>query len=79
MIEKGQTAPDFTLPRDGGGTVTLSELQGAPIVLYFYPKDDTSGCTREEQDFTEAANAFKAAGCTVLRDRLDRHGQVGVA
>ena len=76
MIEKGQTAPDFTLPRDGGGTVTLSELQGAPIVLYFYPKDDTSGCTREAQDFTEAANAFKAAGCTVLgvsKDTVAKH------
>ncbi|MAQ82924.1 MAG: thioredoxin-dependent thiol peroxidase [Maritimibacter sp.] len=76
MIEKGQTAPDFTLPRDGGGTVTLSELQGAPIVLYFYPKDDTSGCTREAQDFTEAANAFKAAGCTILgvsKDTVAKH------
>ncbi|WP_425052524.1 thioredoxin-dependent thiol peroxidase [Psychromarinibacter sp. S121] len=76
MIEKGQTAPDFTLPRDGGGKVTLSDLQGGPVVLYFYPKDDTSGCTREALDFTEASDAFKAAGCTVLgisKDTVAKH------
>ena len=45
MVTEGSAAPDFTLPRDGGGEVTLSGLKGKKVVLYFYPKDDTSGCT----------------------------------
>ncbi len=76
MIRTGNPAPDFTLPRDGGGTVTLSDHLGAPVVLYFYPKDDTTGCTREAKDFTEAADAFRAAGVVVLgvsRDTVPKH------
>ena len=46
-VELGDKAPDFTLPTDGAGTVTLSKLNGKKVVLYFYPKDDTSGCTAE--------------------------------
>jgi thioredoxin-dependent peroxiredoxin len=49
----GEKAPDFTLPTDGNGTVTLSQLRGKPVVLYFYPKDDTSGCTAEACGFRD--------------------------
>ncbi len=66
MTEPGQAAPDFTLPRDGGGEVTLSALRPKAVVLYFYPKDDTSGCTREAQEFTAALAEFEAAGAVVL-------------
>ena len=72
----GDMAPDFTLPRDGGGTVSLAEMRGAPVVLYFYPKDDTSGCTTEALDFTRLAADFAAAGATVVgisRDTLAKH------
>ncbi|MFC7705125.1 thioredoxin-dependent thiol peroxidase [Plastorhodobacter daqingensis] len=76
MIAPGTLAPDFTLPRDGGGTVTLSALRPKPVVLYFYPKDDTSGCTRQAIGFTEAADQFEAAGAVVLgvsKDSAARH------
>lgn len=76
MLETGQTAPDFTLPRDGGGTVTLSALRPGPVVLYFYPKDDTSGCTKEAIGFTEQLSAFHEVGATVLgvsRDSVAKH------
>lgn len=68
-------APDFTLPRDGGGELALSQLDG-PVVLYFYPKDDTSGCTTQAIGFSEAADAFAEAGATVLgvsKDSVARH------
>ncbi len=64
--EPGQTAPDFTLPRDGGASVTLSALRPQKAVLYFYPKDDTPGCTLEAQEFTALAAEFAAAGCAVI-------------
>jgi len=76
MIDTGQTAPEFTLPRDGGADVTLSALRPKTVVLYFYPKDDTSGCTKEAQGFTEHAAAFEAAGAVVLgvsKDTVARH------
>ena len=66
MIEPGDTAPDFTLPRDGGGTIGLSEHRGAPVVLFFYPRDDTSGCTAEAKDFTAMAKEFASAGAAVI-------------
>ncbi len=66
MITAGQTAPDFTLPRDGGATVTLSALRPGNVVLYFYPKDDTSGFTLEAQDFTARLADFTAANATVI-------------
>ncbi len=66
MTETGQTAPDFTLPRDGGGDVTLSALRPKAVVLYFYPRDDTPGCTKEAIAFTEEAAAFEAAGAVVV-------------
>jgi peroxiredoxin Q/BCP len=66
MPETGDIAPDFTLPRDGGGEITLSALRPQKVVLYFYPRDDTSGCTKEAIGFTEAAEAFEAAGAVVV-------------
>lgn len=62
----GDQAPDFTLPRDGGGSVSLSALRGKPVVLYFYPKDDTSGCTAEAIAFTGLADEFAKAGATII-------------
>jgi peroxiredoxin Q/BCP len=66
MPKVGEMAPDFTLPRDGGGTVTLSALRPGKVVVYFYPKDDTPGCTTEAIDFTRLKDAFAAAGTTVI-------------
>jgi thioredoxin-dependent peroxiredoxin len=65
-IEVGTKAPDFTLPTDGGGTVTLSQLAGKKIVLYFYPKDDTSGCTAEACGFRDATPDYGGAGAVVI-------------
>ena len=62
----GDKAPDFSLGRDGGGTVTLSEFAGRPVVVYFYPKDDTSGCTTEAIAFTGLLPQFEAAGAAVI-------------
>ena len=76
MLTVADTAPDFTLPRDGGGTVTLSAFRPGKVVLYFYPKDDTPGCTLEAQDFTAHAAAFAAAGTTVIglsKDSVKAH------
>jgi peroxiredoxin Q/BCP len=74
--EPGATAPAFDLPRDGGGSAALSDFRGRKVVLYFYPKDDTSGCTREAVDFTGHAAAFEAAGATVIgvsKDSVAKH------
>lgn len=76
MPEPGQPAPDFTLPRDGGGTITLSALRPGKVVLYFYPKDDTPGCTTEALDFTARAGDFAATGTTVIgvsKDAVKAH------
>jgi len=76
MITTGQIAPDFTLPRDGGGSVTLSALRPGKVVLYFYPKDATPGCTLEAQDFSARLADFTAAGCTVIgvsKDSVKTH------
>ena len=66
MITEGSPAPDFTLPTDGGGSVTLSSLKGKPVVVYFYPKDDTSGCTKEAIGFSCLKPDFDAIGATVI-------------
>lgn len=66
MIAPGTQAPDFTLPRDGETTITLSSLRPGKVVLYFYPKDDTPGCTLEAQDFTARLADFAAASTTVI-------------
>ena len=65
-LTPGDNAPDFTLPRDGGGTITLSALRGKPVVLFFYPKDDTEACTTEAKDFTAAKADFDAAGVALI-------------
>lgn len=65
-LQPGSPAPDFDLATDGGGRVRLADLKGRKVVLYFYPKDDTSGCTREAIDFTGAANEMKKAGAVVI-------------
>jgi peroxiredoxin Q/BCP len=65
-VSAGTTAPDFTLPTDGGGTVTLSGLRGKAVILYFYPKDDTTGCTAQACGFRDAAPDFTGAKATVI-------------
>ena len=65
-LAEGALAPEFTLPRDGGGTVSLAQFRGKSVVLFFYPKDDTSGCTAESIAFTALAGDFAAAGAVVI-------------
>jgi peroxiredoxin Q/BCP len=65
-VDEGHPAPDFTLDSDTGGTVTLSSLKGSPVVLYFYPKDDTPGCTAQACGIRDAWGAFEQAGAVVL-------------
>ncbi len=62
----GDKAPSLTLPASGGGELSLAKLKGRPVVVYFYPKDNTSGCTREAQDFQAAMAKFKKAGAEVI-------------
>jgi thioredoxin-dependent peroxiredoxin len=66
MIEEGKPAPDFELQSDTGTPVKLSELRGRPVVLYFYPKDDTPGCTTEACEFRDAYDVFRERGAEVL-------------
>ena len=66
MIDKGVTFPAFELPADDGKMITSKDLAGKPYVIYFYPKDDTSGCTLEGQDFSALMPKFKAAGARVI-------------
>lgn len=76
MPDIGEKAPSFTLPRDGGGTVSLSDYAGKAVVLYFYPRDDTPGCTKESIGFTESAALFDAAGAVVVgvsKDSVKSH------
>jgi len=75
-IEAGKKAPDFKLPTDGGGTVSLKALRGKPVVLYFYPKDDTSGCTAEACGFRDNLSKFnrvKAEVIGISRDPVKSH------
>ena len=66
MIEEGKPAPDFELKTDGGDTVKLSDLRGKQVVLYFYPKDDTPGCTAQATGIRDAWGEFEKAGAVVL-------------
>ena len=66
MVEEGKPAPDFELQSDGGETVKLSSLRGKPVVLYFYPKDDTPGCTRQACGIRDAWGEFQRAGAEVF-------------
>jgi len=77
-VEEGETAPDFTLPADDGRQVKLSDLRGKPVVLYFYPQDDTPGCTKEACAFRDRSQELKAKGAVVLGvspDDVESHGQ----
>jgi len=75
-VDAGDKAPDFTLPTDGGGELSLSSLKGRKVVLYFYPKDDTSGCTTESIGFRDALAEFEKAGAAVIgvsKDSAAKH------
>ena len=78
MIEQGRPAPDFELQSDEGETVRLSDFRGRPVVLYFYPKDDTPGCTTEACEFRDAYDVFRERGAEVLGvspDDVASHGK----
>jgi len=65
-VDAGTPAPNFTMPTDGGGSVTLSALRGRPVVLYFYPKDDTSGCTKQACGFRDQLPDFQGVDAVVI-------------
>ena len=72
----GSPAPDFTMPTDGGGEVSLKDLKGKPVVLYFYPKDDTPGCTKEACGFRDAMPDFSGIDATIIgvsKDTVAKH------
>lgn len=76
MLKEGAKAPDFRLASDGGETVSLKDFRGQKIILYFYPKDDTSGCTLEAKNFQAELTAFKKKGAVILgvsRDSVASH------
>ena len=66
MMKIGATAPDFSAPTDGGGSIRLKDLRGKKVVLYFYPKDNTPGCTAESCDFRDAQAKFEAKDAVIL-------------
>src|SRR3989442_11391982 len=66
MIAEGSPAPDFELTSDSGERIRLSALRGKPVVLYFYPKDDTPGCTKEACEFRDAYDVFRDRGAEIL-------------
>jgi thioredoxin-dependent peroxiredoxin len=77
-MEPGERAPAFTLPADDGSKVRLADFQGRPVVLYFYPKDDTPGCTREACAFRDQESPLKKVGAIVLGispDSVESHGK----
>ena len=65
-LKEGDPAPDFALPADDGKTLALASLKGKPVVLYFYPKADTSGCTKEANEFNELVDDFRKLDCAIL-------------
>lgn len=76
MLEPGRSAPAFALPDQNGQTVSLSDYRGRPLILYFYPKDSTPGCTRQALAFADAYDRFRAAGIAVVgisRDSVASH------
>ena len=75
-LEVGDKAPNFNLPTDGGGTISLKDLKGETVILYFYPKDDTSGCTAEACAFRDALPDFSKAKAKVIgisKDPVKKH------
>jgi peroxiredoxin Q/BCP len=82
MVKEGEAAPDFDLESSTGGRTRLKDLRGGPVVLYFYPRDMTPGCTREACDFRDARKALAKAGATVLGvspDSLESHTKFAAA
>ena len=78
MVKEGDPAPDFRLPADDGRTYSLKDLRGQKVVLYFYPKDDTSGCTKEACSFRDNLARVTSKGAIVLgvsKDDLDSHAK----
>lgn len=78
MVEEGSPAPDFTLTSDSGAAVTMSSFRGAPVVLYFYPRDDTPGCTTQACGIRDAWGEFEQRGAVVLgvsADGPSRHAK----
>lgn len=76
MLDTGDKAPDFNLPVNGGGNLALKDLKGKIVVMYFYPKDMTPGCTTEAQDFRDRIKDFDKAGAVVVgvsKDSVKRH------
>lgn len=77
-LKPGDIAPEFSMPTDNAGTVSLSDFKGKSVVLYFYPKDDTPGCTKEAIGFSEKVDEFEAAGAVVIgvsKDTAAKHGK----
>lgn len=77
-LKKGDKAPDFSLPCDANGEMTLTSFKGRPLVIFFYPKDNTPGCTAESCEFRDAKGEFEAAGAAVIgvsKDLLKSHGK----
>lgn len=75
-LEAGAPAPSFELPADDGGTAALADYKGRTLVLYFYPKDDTAGCTKEAVEFSQSLKPFQKAGADILgvsKDSVTRH------
>ena len=73
---EGDAAPDFDMPADGGERISLAALKGRPVILYFYPKDDTSGCTKEAVAFTEKLPEFEKLGAAIVgvsKDSVAKH------
>jgi peroxiredoxin Q/BCP len=78
LLREGDPAPDFELLSDAGDTVRLSSLRGRPVILYFYPKDDTPGCTVEACEFRDAYDVFRERGAEILGvspDDVASHGK----
>ncbi len=76
MVELGKKAPAFSLPTDGGGSISLKNLKGRKVVLYFYPKDDTPGCTKEACGFRDALPDFSKLDAVIIgvsKDPVARH------
>ncbi len=76
IVEEGKKAPAFSMPTDGGGKIALKDLKGQKTILYFYPKDDTPGCTKEAIAFTQHVRAFDRAGAVVIgtsKDPVAKH------
>ena len=72
----GDTVPNFSLPTNGGGSFELSQHAGKPLIIYFYPKDATPGCTTQAQDFRDTFDAFQQAGCAIVgisKDSVRKH------